>query len=163
MARALTITDKIPYYVVKNGRAYWDPRKPPAGLGPRPLGPDGVAARERALHLYYEMKKARRDARGPFLTAPNARVGHVYFLATATHVKIGFSTHPVRRIEALKTGFAEEIISLVIVRGSRTLEARLHAHFAGARTSGEWFRKTDRLRDAMAKAAAGRLAEDGDF
>jgi hypothetical protein len=83
--------------------------------------------------------------------------GFVYFLSTEHFVKIGFSTKPFGRASALKTGLAEEIESFVLIKGTKALEAALHRQFGGARASGEWFRKTDRLRDVVAKAASGLL------
>lgn len=50
---------KIPYYVVKGGRAYWQPvlEMRAKGFLPKPLGPAGDAAEKAALALYHHWLK----------------------------------------------------------------------------------------------------------
>lgn len=163
MPRAPGRAGKAPYYAVRNGRAYWEPRgNVPTGFEPRPLGADGPEARGRAMALYAEMTAARLTSKPPALAATGRR-GCIYFLVTADFIKIGFSTDPMGRISALRTGLPQGAVAFVTMAGSRDLEARLHAHFKSARSEGEWFRKTPRLLDAVRKAATGDLTGEGDL
>ncbi|MEZ2410488.1 GIY-YIG nuclease family protein [Bosea sp. RCC_152_1] len=149
------------YYSERNGRAYWEPRGViPAGFESRPLGPASDQAKSRAVELYEGMRNARKEIDGPVLT-PSRRQGYLYFLMTARFVKIGFSTQPFGRASALKTGLADEMTAFVIIKGKRSDERRLHDEFAGARVRGEWFALNSKLRDAIARAAAGQFSGGG--
>jgi hypothetical protein len=65
----------------------------------------------------------------------------IYFIATATHVKIGSTTAPVKnRLKTLSTSHHEELRVLAVIENVRDdLEFRLHERFAKYRTRGEWF------------------------
>jgi hypothetical protein len=56
---------KIPYYVVKGGRAYWQPTKAmrDEGYAAKPLGAAGEAAEAEALALYHQWLKAAEPAK----------------------------------------------------------------------------------------------------
>lgn len=54
---------KIPYYVERKGRAYWEPRGAvPKGFEARPLGEIGSEATRTALGLYQDMVAVKRGA-----------------------------------------------------------------------------------------------------
>lgn len=54
---------KVPYYAERKGRAYWEPRgSVPKGYEPRPLGPAGPEAQQKALALYVDMVSQKRGA-----------------------------------------------------------------------------------------------------
>lgn len=72
--------------------------------------------------------------------------GFVYFIEAVSlgRVKIGRAQDPQRRLRELQTGSS---VQLVLRRAIETpdpvlLERDLHARFASARSSGEWFRYT---------------------
>ena len=60
------MTPKIPYYVVKKGRGFWQPdrRLKDMGFVPTPCGPDGPRARELATRLADEASAAQRHGVG---------------------------------------------------------------------------------------------------
>jgi Meiotically up-regulated gene 113 len=57
-------------------------------------------------------------------------------------VKIGFSTTPAQRLDALRTSHHEDLFILAHGPGRRVEEHALHQMFASARLRGEWFRRT---------------------
>lgn len=67
---------------------------------------------------------------------------YVYFIRAETgHIKIGVSTRPLDRLQALQTAcpFKLEVIGLLQSGDAYTTEAALHRQFASLRTYGEWF------------------------
>lgn len=82
------------------------------------------------------------------------KMGYVYFLRTSQGVKIGFSEDPVSRVMSLKTGVAEGIHGLVVMPGSPVTEREMHRRFEASRLTGEWFKETSDITQAMAQAAA---------
>jgi hypothetical protein len=69
---------KIPYYVVKHGKGYFQPvkRMRAAGYEPRPLGDDGPAAWSEAWQLYREWKQGEERTAGRVY--PVGSVGHAW-------------------------------------------------------------------------------------
>lgn len=146
---------QIPYYRIVNGNGFWEPnaRMKKVGFVSTPCGPDGPEAHAKAWALNTEWQRVRTS--GEFIRRlASASIGYIYFLVAGDAIKIGFTTRPTVRIEALKTGLAEKIESIVIVRGSRSDEKRLHALLVHYRRNGEWFMNTDPVREVMARSAA---------
>lgn len=84
----------------------------------------------------------------PRVFRDNADIACVYFVEDATGaVKIGYSASIKNRLASLRTGSANALRVLLLLRGGRELEAELHRKFARQRLSGEWFRKDENLRD----------------
>lgn len=71
----------------------------------------------------------------------------VYFIQASKtgHIKIGYSRSPQQRLAALQIANPEGLELLGSIHGDERLEAILHAEFADARVSGEWFEPTDSL------------------
>ena len=65
--------------------------------------------------------------------------GFVYFLATETAVKIGYSADPNQRLKALKIALSGNINFIAMVRGSMLNEKTLHSMLSQYRLRGEWF------------------------
>ena len=81
----------IPYYAIRGARAFWEPRGTvPAGFEPRPLGPAGPAAEDRATGLYRRMTATKRGGDPSALRSagkfPKGSVGAGYFRYRATSV-----------------------------------------------------------------------------
>lgn len=157
---------KIRYYVVIKGNGYWRPtaRMRAAGFQLVRCGPDGPSARATA-RVWADRWAAYRKGEGPPDLDPvtdRREAGYVYFMTTRERVKIGFSLQPLTRASQLATGMAEPIDSLVIVRGTRKDERRLHARFDAYRREREWFVISRPIRlSIMRAAAAGRVVHDG--
>lgn len=70
----------------------------------------------------------------------------IYFIQAddpINHIKIGFTDgDPAIRLRALQTGSSVPLRLLLSHPGTTADEAALHARFAAARLSGEWFRPT---------------------
>ena len=82
--------------------------------------------------------------------------GYIYFLRSGGTIKIGFSLNPFARAEALKTGVAGFIDSIVAVRATRREERGLHRLLIESRISGEWFRADAKVLEIMIGAATSR-------
>ncbi len=66
----------------------------------------------------------------------------IYFISRAGDtpcMKVGYSTEPLRRLQALQTSCPEKLALLLVVEGSRVEESALHRQLADKRISGEWF------------------------
>lgn len=65
----------------------------------------------------------------------------VYFIESCATgaIKIGTSTEVARRLSTLQMCSPTPLELLLVVPGGHADESRLHAAFAGERTSGEWF------------------------
>lgn len=68
--------------------------------------------------------------------------GVVYFITTkdALFVKIGFSTKPQERVQALQTSSPVKLSLLAMIPGTMETERYFHELFSDYRTDGEWFR-----------------------
>lgn len=138
------------YYYWQEGRT-----KPADQRGPLvrlPDDPTSAAFRE-------ALSKARKNAGVVDMDGilPERGQGYVYFLVSGAYVKIGFSTKPAGRLSALATGIGSDIDAFVLIKGSRTLEKRLHQIFAAHRTQGEWFKRQPKLMRVVGAAAVGEL------
>lgn len=69
----------------------------------------------------------------------------VYFAGAGDRIKIGWSRQVAQRLAQLQTGNAAAIQLLGVLPGARSKERALHARFAAARVSGEWFEATPEL------------------
>jgi hypothetical protein len=69
----------------------------------------------------------------------------IYFVQgqTTKLIKIGISTNFKERIESIKTLSAEQVITLGLMWGNRTIEQLLHMRFKQSHEHGEWFRPTE--------------------
>lgn len=70
--------------------------------------------------------------------------GWVYFIITETPkgeaVKIGFTSgKPERRLCGLQTGSPTKLELAAFIKGTPSLERKMHREFAHARLRGEWF------------------------
>jgi hypothetical protein len=71
--------------------------------------------------------------------------GYVYFLATSTAIKIGYSKNPWARSYELTTGLSEKPELLYTFKGTTDDERGLHNRFAHLKIQGEWFRRDNEL------------------
>ncbi len=79
---------KIPYYVVKKGRGYWQPKKSMHALGflPARCGPDGPAAWARAEQLNREWQLFRHGLQAtPAPTHPRGSISEAFARLKGTH------------------------------------------------------------------------------
>lgn len=74
-----------------------------------------------------------------------ARTNHVYFIAGAGLVKIGWSRDLWKRLDALQSGSPVELKILSAVPGDEDYEHELHERWAPLRRHGEWFELTKDL------------------
>jgi hypothetical protein len=72
--------------------------------------------------------------------------GYVYVAGFGPYVKIGYTRRePDKRLDTLRTGAPEPLITYALLVGKRSDEAGLHRRFHEYRLQGEWFRKEGRL------------------
>lgn len=90
------------------------------------------------------------DGRRPWLRT------RVYFIATADEqfLKIGCSVDVESRLKNLQTSQHARLRLLGIIEGDEEVEAQWHRRFRHLRQSGEWFRYTGDLRDAIQSEVA---------
>lgn len=70
-------------------------------------------------------------------------IGNVYFIQALDRIKIGFTKDVAARLAQLQTANGATLrLVAVIPNAPRSLEKRLHAHFAQYRLRGEWFQFT---------------------
>lgn len=76
---------------------------------------------------------------------------HVYFIQKPNNgpIKIGTSQDLARRFRSLKTATGEDLYLLLAIPGSTALEGMLHAEFADARISGEWFHPVSQIKNKI--------------
>ena len=157
-----SITTKLPYVVLRDGRPRWIPGPRLRRLGFRGQDlrhADGrwfTAEECRAFTEARQQEIAARRGQGQSALVVPARArrapkadSHIYFLRVGDLVKIGYSTKPLSRIDDLRTVVAGKISSLVIVPGTRRDETRLHHALRAHRRNGEWFAATAAVVDAM--------------
>jgi hypothetical protein len=92
-----------------------------------------------------ETKNRPAESAGNPIRCRTLDPGYVYFIAASKHVKIGFSTAPIERLQALQTSHPEKLEILHTVSGDQRMERRLHQRFAGYRVRGEWFRLSNEI------------------
>lgn len=164
------MTNPILYYRVnpKNNRAYWCPTKSMRRVGFNlvALGFDGPEARDEAQKWNARWHEALKE-RGPRAMPRDGRDppgrSFVYFIQVDDRVKIGVSTRPFTRLKSISGSAHGVMQAVVLVRGTREDEGRMHRRFARYRTNGEWFVASPALQRVMrACVAAGRVIYDDD-
>lgn len=79
--------------------------------------------------------------------------GFVYAAARSDGlIKLGFSRNPRRRLFELRKIY-NEVVMLGVMAGNDRDELRVHRMFFADRVSGEWFRKSDALKEFIASLA----------
>jgi hypothetical protein len=68
-----------------------------------------------------------------------------------TVAKVGYSKSPERRLKQLQTGHPDKIVLLATHPGSIADERRFHDWLSPSRSSGEWFRWSDKIDTILAK------------
>ena len=63
----------------------------------------------------------------------------IYLISTNTHIKLGFSKNPKRRLKQLQTANAEKLMLLKVFPGDKKVEKELHDLLDEYRMEGEWF------------------------
>lgn len=81
----------------------------------------------------------------------------VYFAASGSRIKIGWSARVTARLAQLQTGNPDPVRLLATTPGGRALERRLHERFADARLAGEWFEATPELTTYIEQLAVTNL------
>jgi hypothetical protein len=77
------------------------------------------------------------------------RRGYVYYVASSSHIKIGFSSNPWSRLSELRVG--DPSLELIGTEpGEWALESERHQQFKHLRADREWFRKGKDLLDFVA-------------
>jgi hypothetical protein len=71
--------------------------------------------------------------------------GTVYFVRSADHVKIGYTTDLIGRISQLQTGCPHKLELIAAVPGAESLEKIFHKVLKDKRFRGEWFCLDDDL------------------
>lgn len=94
------------------------------------------------------------------LTQPRSRDVHgfVYFIRAGDAIKIGFSIHPIKRVDELQIGNPEELELLGAFGGTERDEKALHADFSHLEIRSEWFRAEQELLDFI-EEVSGRYIE----
>lgn len=92
---------------------------------------DGQA---KLLEQQRDERERRKIARGrkEFVTV-------IYFIRSATAIKIGMAKDAQRRLTVLQTSHPETLELVATCPGGRALEGEYHARFAEHRVRGEWF------------------------
>lgn len=85
---------------------------------------------------------------------PDAPKEYVYFVYCAGFIKIGYSKNPRLRHMGLNNGWPLPVILLHVLPGSIADERALHARFAAARTTGEWFHFSPEIRALLTEHLA---------
>lgn len=73
----------------------------------------------------------------------------VYFIASADHIKIGFSANVNDRLRKLSTQNVLPFTVIGIIDGSKKLERAIHHKLAEHRNNGEWFSDCDAVRSVV--------------
>lgn len=85
---------------------------------------------------------------------------HIYFIYSAGLVKIGFSTNWLARTDAVCQGCPHYACVVLVMPGSRNIEAGYHALFSDYRENREWFRCDGKLREFLLLYASDVGKED---
>lgn len=83
---------------------------------------------------------------GPLKPHKPRRTAWVYFVQAGDLVKIGHSSDPIGRLEAIRTHNPDAEL-LAVERGGIRRERQLHADFASLRFKREWFHLRDELEE----------------
>lgn len=124
--------DRIRYYIVKNGNAFWAPGKQADAFSfPRsqPLGPDGEEAMKAAIGLNAKWDK-RKDKAKRALTWPAGSLGHFYdyFRSTTAWRMMEPRTREDydRAWPEIESRFAKHTITRISADDSEAFHAELH-------------------------------------
>ena len=94
-----------------------------------------------------------------FFPQPKKRVKHpagVYFVGSEDGpVKIGYSNNPSQRLNTLQIGHHAPLRIHAVLPAERWAESALHARFASARVSGEWYKRTPEIEVFIARISVG--------
>jgi Meiotically up-regulated gene 113 len=74
-----------------------------------------------------------------YLIAPTSR----------TVAKLGYSKNPQQRLKQLQTGHSAPLELLATRRGTMADEAKFHQWLSPDRTSGEWFKWSDKIEQIL--------------
>lgn len=69
----------------------------------------------------------------------------VYFIASGSHVKIGYTGDIAQRLTSLQLATPEKLTVVAMMYGAVAVERELHEAFAHLRIHGEWFRREGEL------------------
>lgn len=89
-------------------------------------------------------------------------IGTIYFLASETHIKIGFTTTTVpKRLKPIRQNHYQDLQLIGIISSvPRYLEKRLHGKFAKFRIKGEWFRRDPEIEEFVKNHHLGHWRKD---
>lgn len=75
----------------------------------------------------------------------------IYFVRnnSTLAVKIGFSSHPKKRLAQLQSANMDRLTLIIQIPGEKEDEKRLHQEFASHRISGEWFEPNQQLSETI--------------
>lgn len=104
-----------------------------------------MAIKTEKRRIEKEQKRADRS-RQDRLRVERQR-GHVYFAVRGERLKIGFSVRPHKRIHDLEFAAGAPFDEVILVKGTRALEGKLHRRFAEYRLMGEWFEAAPEIMD----------------
>lgn len=103
--------------------------------------PSGLDGRTQYYALGYDaILPTNRD-----IVLSPSESGFVYFIAGSGAVKIGYSSKPNQRLQALQKSTPNSLTLLKAVPGTVADEKALHRRFATYQIRGEWFRHADEL------------------
>jgi hypothetical protein len=71
---------------------------------------------------------------------------YVIGVRNAGPVKIGVTSNLPGRLSSLQTGYPQKLVVLARLRGDEADEAKAHAMFEDERLEGEWFERSERVR-----------------
>src|SRR5579863_2208648 len=83
------------------------------------------------------------------LNDPEADSRRVYFLYCAGFMKIGITSRILRRMSELQIGSPWKSQIVLLIPGGKKTEEFLHFAFREERVSGEWFRMSPFIREAV--------------
>lgn len=86
--------------------------------------------------------------------------GFVYFIRAGDAIKIGFSIHPIKRVDELQIGNPEELELLGAFGGTERDEKALHADFSHLEIRSEWFRAEQELLDFIEEVSGRSIERD---
>lgn len=73
----------------------------------------------------------------------------IYFILNRenSHIKIGYSNNPMKRLKALQTGNSFELEILTIIDGDISMEKMLHKKFNNFKIKNEWFTYSEEIKE----------------
>lgn len=91
-----------------------------------------------------------------------ARIGKVYFLASPTHIKIGFSAVGVKkRVKSIRNNHYETLELLAVLNNvPQSVERRLHQKFQAHKVKGEWFHRVAQIEEFARSHDLGRWRKE---